>query len=69
MAWARQIAMAHRVMAAVMALIGWPARRQRAQPVLSVGSRALPVVACAVVLAWAIALTVMDQAVSARINP
>ncbi|MCS6810697.1 MAG: GGDEF domain-containing protein [Tepidimonas sp.] len=68
-AWARQIAMAHGVMAVVMAPIGGLARRLHAQPVLSVGSRALPVVACAVVLAWAIVLTVMDQAVSTSIDP
>lgn len=67
--WARQIATAHGVMAVVMALTGWLARRLHARPVLPVMGRALPLAVSAVVLAWAIVLTVMDQAVSTSVNP
>lgn len=67
--WARQIAMAHGVMAVLMALTGWLSRRLHAQADVPAGFRALPLAASAVVLAWAIVLTVMDQAVSTSINP
>ncbi|TSE38064.1 putative diguanylate cyclase YdaM [Tepidimonas fonticaldi] len=67
--WARQIATAHGAMAVVMALTGWLARRLHARPVLPIVGRILPLAVSAVVLAWAIVLTVMDQAVSSSVNP
>ena len=67
--WARQIATAHGAMDVVMALTGWLARRLHARPVLPIVGRILPLAVSAVVLAWAIVLTVMDQAVSSSVNP
>lgn len=67
--WARQIAMAHGVMAVLMALTGWLSRRLHALADVPAGFRVLPLAASAAVLAWAIVLTVMDQAVSSSINP
>ena len=68
-AWAQQIAWAHGCMAMVMAAAGWLARRARAgtEPVGAV--RQLPEAVSALVVGWAVVLTVMDQAVSSSINP
>ncbi len=67
-AWAHQIAVAHGVMAVLMSAMGWLSRRAQATPSSALPMRLLPEGISALVLAWAVVLTVMDQAVSTSIN-
>lgn len=68
-AWAHQIATAHAAMALLMSATGWLARRAQARPSSAYLLRLLPEYASVLILAWAVVLTVMDQAISTSINP
>ncbi|MCZ2407974.1 MAG: diguanylate cyclase [Burkholderiales bacterium] len=67
-AWARQIAQAHGAMALLMLALGWWSRRLQARTSSRPWQHALPALTAVLVLAWAVALTLMDQAVSTSIN-
>ena len=66
--WAHQVAAAHGVMALLMFCTGLMCRRIHANPASASRFRLLPELASAVIMGWAIVLTVMDQAVSSSIN-
>jgi hypothetical protein len=67
-AWARQIALAHGGMAVVAVTIAVLARRVHGAAELTRWHRGLPLVAAVLIIAWAIAVTVIDQAVTASVN-
>lgn len=67
-AWAHQITAAHGAMALLMSTAGWLSRQAQAHPSRSLPMRLLPEGVSTLILAWAIALTVMDQAISTSIN-
>lgn len=67
-AWAHQIAAAHGAMALLMSVMGWMSRRAQTRASPSSPMRLLPEGVCVMILAWAVALTVMDQAISTSIN-
>ena len=68
-AWARQIVLAHGGMAVVAVTMAVLARRVRDAAEPTRWHRGLPLVAAVLVIAWAIAVTVIDQAVTASVNP
>lgn len=68
-AWAQQIAWGHGVMALLMCVAGVGARWCQARPVDGGVLRFLPECVSVLVVAWAVALTVMDQAISRSISP
>lgn len=68
-AWAQQIAWGHGVMALLMCGAGVLARWCRARRVDGGALRFLPECVSVLVVAWAVALTVMDQAISRSISP
>lgn len=67
-AWAHQIAAAHGAMAVLMSATGWLCRRAQARPSSERPMRLLPECVSLLILAWAVVLTVMDQAISTSIN-
>lgn len=67
-AWAHQIAGAHAAMAVLMAAMGWAVRQARPHPRLTTPLRWLPETASALVLFWAVVLTLMDQAIGSGIS-
>lgn len=67
-AWAHQIAWAHAVMAVLMGAVGGLTRRAQAQPEVKGLGRWLPEVTSLGVLLWAVALTLMDQAIGSGIS-
>lgn len=67
-AWAHQIAAAHGAMAIVMAIAGWISWRAQRTATPRYVPRLLPESVSLVILAWAVALTMMDQAISTSIN-
>jgi diguanylate cyclase (GGDEF)-like protein len=67
-AWARQIVLAHGGMAVVAVTIAVLARRVHGAAELTRWHRGLPLVAAVLIIAWAIAVTVIDQAVTASVN-
>ncbi len=67
-AWARQIVLAHGGMAVVAVTMAVLARRVHCAAELTGWHRGLPLVAAVLIIAWAIAVTVIDQAVTASVN-
>jgi len=67
--WAQQIAWGHGVMAVLMCGAGVLARWGQARPVAGGVLRFLPEGVSVLVVGWAVALTVMDQAISRSISP
>ncbi|GAB4089573.1 GGDEF domain-containing protein [Hydrogenophaga soli] len=67
-AWAHQIAWAHASMAVLMVAVGGLTRRAQAQPEVGNLGRWLPEVTSLGVLLWAVALTLMDQAIGSGIS-
>ncbi|MEW6693744.1 MAG: GGDEF domain-containing protein [Pseudomonadota bacterium] len=66
--WAQRVAGAHAVMAVVMLVTGWLARRLQARDALPDAAAWLPVGISALVLGWAIALTAFDQAIGGSLS-
>lgn len=67
-AWAHQIAAAHGAMALLMSATGWLCRHAQAHPSSERSMRLLPECVSLLILAWAVVLTIMDQAISTSIN-
>lgn len=67
-AWAHQIATAHGAMVLPMFAISWFTRRAKAISFPKGTLRLLPEATAMLILAWAVVLTVMDQAISSSIN-
>ena len=66
--WAHQIMEAHGTMALLMLATGWLARRAQSRPFPLGPMRLLPEFITALVVAWAVVLTLADQAIGASIN-
>ena len=66
--WAHQIVAAHGTMALFMLGTGWLSRRAQTRPFPLGPMRFLPELVTASVVTWAVALTLMDQAIGASIN-